>query len=171
MADPRGYRDSKSGRFARRPVPDVDAESWFDLMGDDIPFEDVSGDGVPGAIDQARNAPSADPLAGPGPSYGSSLLRARRPELVSLDEEARTRYGVQGALTRDAARLQGLTGVLGYALGVESAPQHDEPMATAGTSKPNAISRNDSSHILETGHKTANTKRNAQARSGVNERG
>ena len=111
-----GHRDPRTGRFARRPVPDVDAESRFDPMGDDIPFENVSGAPSANTTERPRYAPEADeqPSGGQWP-----LLHPRHPGLISMDEEARTRYGTQGMLTRDAARLHGLTGTLGYVLGLE----------------------------------------------------
>jgi hypothetical protein len=117
MTNTRGHRDPKTGRYARRPVPDVDAESEFDPMGTDIPFDDVSGAPSANTIHQPRRGPDADDLAQGGDRF--ALLYARHPVLVSMDEEARTRYGTQGMLTRDAARLHGLTGTLGYVLGVD----------------------------------------------------
>jgi hypothetical protein len=118
MADNRSHRDSKTGRFARRPVPDVDAESRFDPMGSDIPFEDVSGAPSANTIDRPRYAPDADELAQGGSRFP---VHARHPTLVSMDEEARTQYGTQGMLTRDAARLHGLSGALAYVIGIDGA--------------------------------------------------
>ena len=109
------HRDPRTGRYARRPVPDVDATSEFGPMGDDIPFEDVSGAPAASTVERPRHAPAADELA----QGGSPRLHPRHPTLVSMDERAATQYGVQGALTRDAARLHGLTGVIGHALGID----------------------------------------------------
>jgi hypothetical protein len=95
------HRDEMTGRFARRPVRDVDATSEFDPMGDDIPFDNVSGAASLDTIKHPRPAPGADELAQGGQS---SPLRPRGAVLVPGDEEARTRYGTQGALGRDAAR-------------------------------------------------------------------
>jgi len=95
------HRDPKSGRYARRPVPDVDAESRFDLMGDDIPFEDVAGQSSANTLNQPRYAPAGDELAQGGEG---SRLRARRPELVSEQDADHTLYGRQGAVLRAAAR-------------------------------------------------------------------
>lgn len=118
MTNTRSHRDPQTGRFARRPVPDVDAESKFDPMGDDIPFEDVSDAPSASTIKRPRRGPTADELAQGGSRFP---LHVRHSTLVSMDEEARTRYGAQGALTRDAARLHGLTGALSYVLGVDDA--------------------------------------------------
>jgi hypothetical protein len=65
---------------------------------------------------EPRHAPEADELA-----QGRSRfpLRARHPTLVAADEHAATRYGTQGMLTRDAARLHGYGGALAYVLGVD----------------------------------------------------
>jgi hypothetical protein len=105
---PRVHRDPVSGRFARRPVPDVDAESRFDPMGDSI--EDIGNvSGAPSAntIDHPRHAPAADTLAGTGPSYGASRLRARRPGMVPAEDAAHETSSRQGAVLRAAARGSG----------------------------------------------------------------
>jgi hypothetical protein len=94
-------RDAKTGRFARRPVPDVDAESKFDPMGDDIPFYDASGAPSANTIDRARYAPAGDELAQGGQR---SRLRARNPEMVDRADTDHTIYGRQGAVLRTAAR-------------------------------------------------------------------
>lgn len=112
-----GHRDAKTGRYARRPVPDVDAESRFDPMGDDIPFEDVSGAPSPNTTDQPRPGPYADDLTQGGDRFPP---RPRTPALISASEVAATDYGsVQGGLVRHAARLYGLTGSLAHVLGVD----------------------------------------------------
>lgn len=98
------HRDGRTGRFARRPVPGVDAESRFDPMGDSIEdVDNVSGAASPSTIDHARYAPEADDLAQGG---SRSPLRARNAELVPQEQdEALTRYGNrQGAVSRAAAR-------------------------------------------------------------------
>jgi hypothetical protein len=104
MADSRGYRDSRTGRFARRPVPDVDAESRFDPMGGDIPFVDVSGAPSASTTERPRYAPTGDTLAGPRPSYGSSPLRGSNPTLVHPADD--------GITTRSCAALCGALGRL-----------------------------------------------------------
>jgi hypothetical protein len=119
------HRDAKSGRFARRPVSGVDAESAFDPMGDDIPFEDASGSASPNTTERPRYSPAGDTLAGIGPGYGSPRLAPRRAVLVAMDQEARTAYGQQGGRLRDAARLSGAPGALGYVLGIDPGPGTD----------------------------------------------
>lgn len=102
------HRDKVSGRFARRPVEDIDAESRFDPVGDSA--EDISNvSGAPSAstIDHPRHAPAADTLAGTGPSYGASPLRARNPELVPAEDAAHETSSTQGAVLRAAARGSG----------------------------------------------------------------
>jgi hypothetical protein len=117
MADkPRGYRDKVTGRFARRPVEDIDAESRFDPMGDGIPFSDVSGAPSPSTIERPRHVPGGDTLAGTGPSYESSPLRARNPELVSEEDAAHA----QGAVLRAAARASGPMDPTPYLVGLEA---------------------------------------------------
>lgn len=61
-------------------------------------------------------APTGDELAQGGSRFPP---HPRHPVLVSIDEGTRTRYGAQGALTRDAAPLHGLSGTLGYVLGID----------------------------------------------------
>jgi hypothetical protein len=79
----------------------------------------VSGAASANTIDRPRYAPACDDLAqgGQWPS-----LHPRHPVLVSMDEQARTQHGTQGMLTRDAARLTGLTGTLGYVVGIDDSP-------------------------------------------------
>lgn len=91
MADnSRNYpRDLKTGKFAK-----------VDLERDVI----APGLGVPKAYAcglEQRHAPDADDLAQGGQP---SPLRPRGALLVPDDGEARTMYGIQGALGRDAAR-------------------------------------------------------------------
>jgi hypothetical protein len=101
-ANPRSYERDVRGRFAR-PVPDVDAESRFDPMGDSIEdIENVSASDVRPGMEVARHAPDDDDLA---QGCQSSPLRPRGAVLVAGDDEARTKYGVQGALSREAARM------------------------------------------------------------------
>jgi hypothetical protein len=99
-------RDPRTGRFAaRRPVANLDAKSRFDPMGDSIEdIDNISGAPSQNTIDHPRHAPAGDKLAGVGPSYGSSPLRARNATLVQGDEAVHTVYGVQGAVLRTAAR-------------------------------------------------------------------
>jgi len=112
MADNRGFRDSKTGRFARRSVPDLDAESKFDPMADSIEdIEDVSGAPSPSTIERPRYVPGADLAQG----EQWSPLRARNPVLVHPDDE-----GHHNAIMRTAARNAGpmdsspfLTGLVG----------------------------------------------------------
>jgi hypothetical protein len=93
-------RDAKTGRFARRPVEGVDAESRFNPMGDDIPFRDVSGAPSANTIEHPRYARKADDLA----QGGQARLRARNPEMVDPADATHTIYGAQGAVLRTAAR-------------------------------------------------------------------
>jgi hypothetical protein len=95
------HRDKVTGRFARRPIPDVDAESRFDPMGDSIEdIENVSADDVRPGMVRPRYAPEADDLAQGGRIYP---LHTRRPELVPPQDRLSTLYGnVQGAWLRDA---------------------------------------------------------------------
>jgi hypothetical protein len=88
-ANPRGYRDRVTGRFARRPVEGVDAESRFDPMGDDIPVDIVSGAPSPSTIDRPRHAPEGDTLA--GPSY-PGRLRPRTARLISSQDDGTTEW-------------------------------------------------------------------------------
>ena len=121
------HRDQRTGRYARRPVPDVDVESRFDPMADAIEdIEDVSGEASPGTVEQPSYAPAADDLAQGGQR---SPLRARRPEMVSAQDADHTVYGRQGAVTRAAVRFHGIDGMLGHVLGVEpaTAPSEDVP--------------------------------------------
>jgi hypothetical protein len=79
-----------------------DMRGRFVKMGDSIEHVDnVSGAPSPGTIEHPRYAPEADDLAQGGQR---SPLRPRGAVLVPEDEHARTRYGVQGALGREAAR-------------------------------------------------------------------
>jgi hypothetical protein len=113
-----GYRDRVTGRFARRPVEGVDAESRFDPMGDDIPVDNVSGAPSPSTIEHPRYAPDADELAQGGQA---SPLRSRRPEMVHPDDEMHTIYGKQGAVLRTAARDTGPMYPVAYLVGGDDA--------------------------------------------------
>lgn len=102
MADSPSYRRDLRGRFTRVPVEAAYADqSRFPTVakeGMDVEFQgadtgDLAYDAVP------RYAPDGDTLAGAGPSYGSSPLRSRRPELVHADDE-----GFHNAVLRTAAR-------------------------------------------------------------------
>jgi len=148
MTNPRGHRDPKTGRYARRPVPDVDAESRFDPVADSI--EDIGNvSGAPSAstIDRPRYAPAANELA----QGGESRLRPRHPVLIDADEQARTLYGVQGGRLRDAARVSGLAGMAGHVLGLypPAAPSHgiqeadDTPGPRTARRLPSTIDRSD----------------------------
>ena len=115
-----GYRDKVTGRFARRPVEDIDAESRFGPVGDDVPVSDVSGAPSPNTIERSRYAPSGDTLAGGGPTYGASPLRARRPEMVPTEDAHHEVYGTQGAVLRAAARGSGPPDPTPYLVGREA---------------------------------------------------
>lgn len=109
-------RDPRTGRFANTANTHESREGKFATYID-MPVEFEGADPTDLAYDSVpRHAPEADELAqgGQWPS-----LHPRHPVLASMDEQARTRYGVQGMLTRDAARLHGLTGALAYVLGVD----------------------------------------------------
>lgn len=80
MAD-KPHRDSVTGRYARRPVPDVDATSAFDPVGDSAEdIDNVSGANWPGARMYPHHRPRGDDLAQGGQS---SPLRPRTQRLVS----------------------------------------------------------------------------------------
>ena len=98
-------------------------------MGDDIPFEDMSGAPSPNTIDRPRGGPSSDKLAQGGQW---PLLRPRHPVLVAADEEARTRYGGQAALLRDAARMSHVGGMAAHVLGIDDAPRPSMTVQDAG---------------------------------------
>jgi hypothetical protein len=102
---PSPHRDKVSGRFARRPVKDVDAESRFGPVADAIEdITNVSGAPSSSTIEHPRHAPAADDLAQGGQS---SPLRARRAEMVPAGDAAHEIYGTQGAVLRAAARGSG----------------------------------------------------------------
>ena len=81
-------RDPKTGRFAK-----IDTEQ--DVIAPGLGVPETFAYGL-----EPRHAPDADDLAGLHPG----ALRPRGALLVQGDEVARTRYGVQGALGREAAR-------------------------------------------------------------------
>jgi hypothetical protein len=57
------HRDKVSGRFARRPVEDIDAESRFDPMADSVEdIDNVAGAPSSSTIEHPRHAPAADDL-------------------------------------------------------------------------------------------------------------
>ena len=116
-------RDKITGKFTR-VIPDVDAESQSGPMGDDIPFDNVAGAPSPNTIDQPRHGPDADLLA----QGWATRLEPRHPVLVAADEQVATLYGGQGARLRDAARLAGVGGPIGYALGLEPPAARSEPV-------------------------------------------
>ncbi|HET9081119.1 MAG TPA: hypothetical protein VFO01_11485 [Trebonia sp.] len=110
-ANPRYQRDPRTGKFApRRPVPDVDAESRFDPVGDDIPFDDVSGASSPNTIEQRRYVPEADELAQGGQRTSVGI---RRPVLVHPDDA-----GHYNGLLRTAARDSGPLDPTAYLAGL-----------------------------------------------------
>jgi hypothetical protein len=131
-------RDPRTGRWTRVPAEaEYAGDSKFNTVareGIDVGFQgadpaDPAYDAVP------RHGPEADQLAESGSRFP---LHPRHHALVSLDEEARTRYGTQGMLTRDAARLHGLTGALGYVLGIDDAagPPRGNQEASDNTAGP-----------------------------------
>jgi hypothetical protein len=86
--NPRSFTRDLRGRFTQ-------------MTPDDLVPENVSASDVRPGMEVPRHAPDADDLAG-RPYPGA--LRPRGALLVQGDEEARTRYGIQGALGREAAR-------------------------------------------------------------------
>jgi hypothetical protein len=110
----RGYRDAVTGRWARRPVPNVDAESRFGPMADSIEdIKNVSADDVRPGMERPRYAPVADTLAGEGPTYGSSPLGHRTARLVPPGDGTTAIY----AAPRPETRLRDIkTGADGRAL-------------------------------------------------------
>jgi hypothetical protein len=111
-------RDPRTGRFVSTTNAPEASEGKFETETG-IPIEDVSGAPSANTIDQPRRGPAADELAQGGERFS---LHPRHPVLVAADEQARTRYGAQGALTRDAARLHSIAGPLAYVLGVDDGP-------------------------------------------------
>lgn len=113
------HRDQRTGRYARRPVQDVDAESRFDPVGDSIEdIRDVSGAPSPNTIEQPSFAPEADTLAGAGPNLGDAS-RGRPPVTVDSREEISDYGSAQGARTRAAARQAGLGGNTAWIMGLD----------------------------------------------------
>ena len=108
-------RDPRTGLFVTPANVPESSEGKFPtyaylpvgIQGADL--ADLAYDTVP------RHGPDADDIA-PG---GTWPLYSRHPVLVSMDEHARTAYGQQGSLLRDAARLHGLTGMLAHVVGLE----------------------------------------------------
>lgn len=102
----RAYSRDLRGRFVK-PVPEVDAESRFDPMGDSIEdIGNVSGAPSPNTIDRPRYAPDADDLA----QGGQQRRLEPRTAVLAGDETAQERYGVQGAAGRAAARMASMPG-------------------------------------------------------------
>lgn len=97
-------RDPVSGRFVKTANAPESSRGKFETYVDDLPVEIQGADPADLAYaTEPRHAPRGDTLAGDGPSYGSSPLRARRPELVSAEDAAHEIYGAQGAVLRAAA--------------------------------------------------------------------
>lgn len=110
-------RDPCTGRFVSTANTPSATEGKFATYTD-VPVEFDGADPSDLAYGtEPRYAPTGDGLAQGGDRFP---LHPRHPVLVALDEEARERYGVQGMLVRDAARLHGLSGTLGYVLGIDS---------------------------------------------------
>lgn len=92
MTSPRSYpRDKVTGRF-------------ITMTPDDLVPENVSGTDVRPGMEVPRHAPDADLVAQGGQQR---WLQPRTATLVADEAEvrARARYGVQGVLTRLAARM------------------------------------------------------------------
>lgn len=101
-------RDPVTGRFVSTRNTSETGEGEFETYADDLPVGIQGADPADLAYaTEPRHAPRGDTLAGTGPSYGSSPLRARRPELASAEDAAHEIYGTQGAVLRAAARGSG----------------------------------------------------------------
>lgn len=117
-------RDPRTGRFApRRPVPDVDATSEFDPMGDSIEdIQNVSAADVAPGMETTRHVPEADGI-GQGDARPPGIRRAT---LVHPDD-SRHHNGVLRTAARDSSAcdpspyLTGLDGPETPAGGRESA--------------------------------------------------
>lgn len=95
--NPRGYqRDKVTGRFARRPVEGVDADSRFGPMADSIEdIDNVSGAPSPNTEMHARYAPAGDAQGGKGPRCapgGRRWCPTRRAPRRSTAATARLRF-------------------------------------------------------------------------------
>lgn len=108
-------RDPVTGKFVKTANSPESGEGKFPTYANDLPVSDVSGAPSDSTTDRLRHAPAADTLAGTGPSYGSSPLRARRPELVHPDDADQG----QGAVLRSAARDSGPLDPSAYLVGAE----------------------------------------------------
>ncbi|MGH3275468.1 MAG: hypothetical protein ACRDNZ_14245 [Streptosporangiaceae bacterium] len=106
MAD---NRDPVNGQFIKIKTSNTPESSAgkFETYANDLPVSDQSGADWPGAEMHPHHRIAGDTLAGTGPSYGSSPLRARNPELVHPDDADHEVYGTQGAVLRTAARSSG----------------------------------------------------------------
>ena len=113
-------RDPVTGRFVSTRNTPESGEGKFETYADDLPVSDVSGAPSASTIEHPRHAPRGDTLAGTGPSYGASPLRARRPELLHPEDEDHTVYGTQGAVLRTAARGSGPDDPTPYLVGLAS---------------------------------------------------
>ena len=114
MAD----HDPVTGRFVSTRNTAESSGEKFETYADDLPVEIQGADPADLAYaTEPRHAPRGDTLAGEGPSYGASPLRARRPELVSAEDAAHEIYGAQGAVLRAAARGAGPDDPTAYLVG------------------------------------------------------
>ena len=111
-------RDPVTGRFVSTRNTPESGEGKFETYADDLPVGIQGADPADLAYAAApRHAPAGDTLAGTGPSYGLSPLRARRPELVSAEDAAHEIYGAQGAVLRTGARGSGPDDPTAYLVG------------------------------------------------------
>jgi len=111
------YRRDVRGRFTVNTsnVPESSEGSFETETG--LPATIRGADAAELAYDVTPRPAQADDLAQGGSRFP---LHPRHPALVVADEHARTSYGQQGALLRDAARLHGLTGMIAHVVGLES---------------------------------------------------
>ena len=80
-------RDPVTGRFVTTSNTPESGEGKFETYADDLPVEIQGADPADLAYGTVpRHAPAGDTLAGTASSFGSSPLRARRPELVHPDD-------------------------------------------------------------------------------------
>jgi hypothetical protein len=111
-------RDPRTGRFVGTANTPSATEGKFATYTD-MPVEFEGADPNDLAYDaMPRRAPEADELAQGGSRFP---VRGRHPALIAADGQARSRFGAQGALVRDAARLQGVPPALAYVLGIDDA--------------------------------------------------
>lgn len=110
------YRRDVKGRFVATSNTPESGKGSFETYTD-IPVEVQGADPDELAYGTEQcHAPDADDLAQGGDRFP---VRARHPELVAADEHARTAYGAQGAILRDAGRRAGLDGMLAHVVGLE----------------------------------------------------